>query len=750
MFFAANTTVQTFPLTILDDTQEDPNETFDIVFTSESPFFEPSTTTTITIDDDESGPPPGSSALSINSPVITEGSCRNISGPDPCGSLFTVTFDITLDAANAGDISMDYETDAITATEGVDYTPISGTFTIPAGDTSTTLSVDIIADRAVEGDEDGNEFFELFLSNPVGNVNVIENRGRATIRDDDYVGQAFGVSGSDIFRRALESDVESDSALLGLPRNPTALEFESFQFDTLFGWDANALIRVSLSNADSAVVADVSAPVSNVGEQWTGLAYDHTNGVAVGVANTGLVAEVDLTDGSLSVQSTLTPAWQAVAIHPTTGRVYAVAPDGSGGADLYRLDRVGGGWQELLLGNLDDVVRGLASDDDRWDADFDDGTGDLYINALEDDGGGGSALVTRLIDLDPSATPGDPIESRVVVSGTSASALAVATTPTPPSVLWTSDFQFTSTPPDAVQLVAESPALDNTGIGLTVSGVGDVNGDTFEDVAIAAPDADVDDLAGAGKVFVIYGGPSSDMSAILEQLQQDVTLGDSLLDGDNGFLVNGNAAGQRLGTSVTGAGFMNNDRNADFAVGFVEDGTERGGAFLIFGSDVLPAVLDVAEVGDTNNGATVAGVVITGAANGDRAGAALAGAGDFTGNGFNDLLVGAPNWNSGFGAGHVIFGSALGVGSGSTVQLRHAGQRGRRQHPPRYQRCGLRQRWLQPHRHPHRQHQFRYQRHQPRGYRHHAARPGPWTTGRLRRPLPQPHPRGAQPTGRRG
>ena len=92
----------------------------------------------------------------------------------------TATFTITLDAAAAVDVNVDYATADGSATDGADYTGQSGTATILAGDTSTTVDVPVLDDTTFEGDED----FTLDLSNEVNGV-LGTSTGTATIQDDD-------------------------------------------------------------------------------------------------------------------------------------------------------------------------------------------------------------------------------------------------------------------------------------------------------------------------------------------------------------------------------------------------------------------------------------------------------------------------------------------------------------------------------------------------------------------------------------
>src|SRR5690606_18194524 len=116
-----------------------------------------------------------------------------------CGVLYQASITVTLHAVNADDISLAYETVDATALAGVDYVAKSGRVTVAAGNLTQSFTVDIWADRAVEGDET----FLVELSDPVGNVNVKKNTCVVTVRDDDFNGIAFGANGDKIMMRGL-------------------------------------------------------------------------------------------------------------------------------------------------------------------------------------------------------------------------------------------------------------------------------------------------------------------------------------------------------------------------------------------------------------------------------------------------------------------------------------------------------------------------------------------------------------------
>jgi hypothetical protein len=161
------------------------------------------------------------------------------------------------------------------------------------------------------------------------------------------------------------------------------------------------------------------------------------------------------------------------------------------------------------------------------------------------------------------------------------------------------------------------------GLGTSVAGAGDVNGDGYDDVVIGAPGADLALVGTVGKVYVIYGSATG-----LPLLPGFANLG-SVVYGTT-------IAGQHLfgtfGNTVAPAGDLNGDGYADIAVGAPYDdnyGTDSGMAFVFRGS---AAGVDTAT-------ANLLWWESSGAPN-SKFGISLASAGDVNGDGRGDLLVG--------------------------------------------------------------------------------------------------------------
>jgi uncharacterized repeat protein (TIGR01451 family) len=95
-------------------------------------------------------------------------------------STKNATFTISIDQTSGSDVTVHYATSDVTATQPADYTSTSGTATITAGNTSTTVNVPIVQDSLDENDET----FHVDLTTPSGAI-ILDNQGTGTIVDDD-------------------------------------------------------------------------------------------------------------------------------------------------------------------------------------------------------------------------------------------------------------------------------------------------------------------------------------------------------------------------------------------------------------------------------------------------------------------------------------------------------------------------------------------------------------------------------------
>ena len=185
--------------------------------------------------------------------------------------------------------------------------------------------------------------------------------------------------------------------------------------------------------------------------------------------------------------------------------------------------------------------------------------------------------------------------------------------------------------------------------GQSVAAAGDVNGDGIDDVIIGDP-GDDSDAEDAGAAYVVFGSAAGFASSV------DL----SSLDGTTGFRLDSITANEAAGTSVAGVGDINEDGNADIIVGAPGNAavpTLTGGAYVVFGSSTgFAAEIDLSALAGAD------GFRLNGAAVGDFVGHSAAGAGDVNGDGFKDMLVGAPGADpgglAGAGTAYVVMGKA--------------------------------------------------------------------------------------------
>ena len=180
-------------------------------------------------------------------------------------------------------------------------------------------------------------------------------------------------------------------------------------------------------------------------------------------------------------------------------------------------------------------------------------------------------------------------------------------------------------------------------MGISVAVAGDLNGDGIDDMIFGAPGNDQDGT-GAGRAYVVYGklgaarGPL-DLAA---------------LSAADGFIIQGDETDDLMGISVAGAGDVNGDGHADIIVGASGAGP-TGRAYLIYGqAGAARGPIDLSDLAASD------GFIIIGAQIGDQLGMSVSSAGDVNGDGFADVIIGAPNGasagSSGVGRAYVIFG----------------------------------------------------------------------------------------------
>jgi FG-GAP repeat len=179
------------------------------------------------------------------------------------------------------------------------------------------------------------------------------------------------------------------------------------------------------------------------------------------------------------------------------------------------------------------------------------------------------------------------------------------------------------------------PGLNDTQAGEAVSIAGDLDGDGLDDLVVGAPDS----LVGNGyfgRVYILYG-------PVLES--GNLASADAILNSPPWETM--------AGTAVSTAGDVDGDGRDDVLVGAPSCSTndppfDRGGAYLVHGP-----VYGEVSLADAD-------AIFLGEASYDWAGAAVSIAGDLNGDGLDDVVIGAPWLNDRTGKVYVYYSPVVG------------------------------------------------------------------------------------------
>jgi hypothetical protein len=184
-------------------------------------------------------------------------------------------------------------------------------------------------------------------------------------------------------------------------------------------------------------------------------------------------------------------------------------------------------------------------------------------------------------------------------------------------------------------------------LGTIAAGIGDVNGDGLDDLAIGLPNDDTETLD-AGLAGVFFGPVSGEFQI-----------------GDAQIIATGSDVSDGVGNAVCGVGYVNDDILADFAIGAAKVdavGEDSGAVYILMGRD--GAELSVRDADTT----------YIGEAAGDHAGGAIVLAGDLDGDGLPELAIGAERANDDTGTVYLMRLGTLGTFPLAGADLRLQGE----------------------------------------------------------------------------
>jgi len=172
-----------------------------------------------------------------------------------------------------------------------------------------------------------------------------------------------------------------------------------------------------------------------------------------------------------------------------------------------------------------------------------------------------------------------------------------------------------------IQSFIEENIAGSNDFGYSVSTAGDVNNDGYDDVIVGA----MGYKNHTGEVYIYYGGSSMDATA-------DVTItGETELD--------------EFGYSASTAGDVNGDGYDDVIIGAPRtySNTSVGKAYIFFGGNSMDNTADVSMIGSVS---------------GEGLGRSVSNAGDVNNDGYDDVIIGEPSYNSYKGRALIYYGSS--------------------------------------------------------------------------------------------
>ena len=184
---------------------------------------------------------------------------------------------------------------------------------------------------------------------------------------------------------------------------------------------------------------------------------------------------------------------------------------------------------------------------------------------------------------------------------------------------------------------------ENESSDMNVNNLGDINSDGFDDIIVTVSGQD------SVEAYIVYGKNTG--------FSDTITL--SSLDQTTGLRITGfGYSYSEDALIIGGAGDINGDGINDVIIGDAYANDNSGVSYVVFGSDDFGAAIDISTLDGTN------GFRVDGENEEDISGSSVDFAGDINGDGFDDLIIGAPRHDPlniyDAGASYVVFGKSDG------------------------------------------------------------------------------------------
>ncbi|MFT5679428.1 MAG: hypothetical protein ACI8RZ_000332 [Myxococcota bacterium] len=178
-------------------------------------------------------------------------------------------------------------------------------------------------------------------------------------------------------------------------------------------------------------------------------------------------------------------------------------------------------------------------------------------------------------------------------------------------------------------LLGGTPGTPGQHVGWSVDGAGDIDGDGLSDILIGSPQRNGAGMSSPGAAWLMYGPVTGNQPL-----------------SSAGVSMGGLSSYDQAGFSVSGISDRDGDGLAEILIGAYGTGLDAGSGYLLRSDGVLPLASSMPL--------SVADWVLRGDVSNAEAGVAVGSAGDVNGDGRGDLLIGAPELG-GAGGAYLIY-----------------------------------------------------------------------------------------------